>query len=149
MCFHHAKSNMASSGLRENVILTKILLTTDGTKMWVRSYGAKGVAPQGSTLLTRDVDVNCVPLCIVAEGVGPFWDSSSKVLLEMEGTSVLQDLIPDTGQLELPYVPIIRDGSLILMYISSFMVLVILCSSLPTMEKLSTLMQWSEVLPWS
>ena len=33
-------------------------------------------------------------------------DRNSKVLLKMEGRGVLQDLIPDVGQLELGYVPI-------------------------------------------
>ena len=33
-------------------------------------------------------------------------DGSSKVLLRMKGRGVLQDLIPDVGQLELAYVPI-------------------------------------------
>ena len=34
--FHHAKSNMASLGVKENAILTKIILTTDSTKICVK-----------------------------------------------------------------------------------------------------------------
>ena len=73
------------------------------------------------------------------EGCGPLWDGSSKVLLKMKGRGVLQDLIPDVGQLELPMF-LFRDGSLTLIYMASLMVLVMMSASPPTMEKLSTLM---------
>ena len=67
------------------------------------------------------------------------WDVISKVWLKEEGRGVLQDLFPAIGQLELAYF-FLRDVSLTLMYMTSLMVLVILCAFLPTMEKLSTLM---------
>ena len=39
---------------------------------------------------------------------GPFLGAAVKVLLEMEGRDVLQDLIPNVGQLELVYLPLKR-----------------------------------------
>ena len=40
--FCHAQTNMASSGLRKNVMLIKFILTTDGTDVCVReTHGAK------------------------------------------------------------------------------------------------------------
>ena len=99
---------MAPLGIRVNVILTKIILTTDGTKICAKKHMVvRECIPQGRTTLTTDVDVNCVPLPMVDEGCSPLWDGSSKVLLRR--------------------------------YIASFMVLVTLCTSLSTMEKLSTL----------
>ena len=44
---------------------------------------------------------------------------------------------------------LLRDGSLILMDMASLMVLSMFCVSLPTMEKLSTLVSWPVVLAWS
>ena len=44
---------------------------------------------------------------------------------------------------------LLRDGSLTLMNIVSLMVLVMLCASLPTMEKLSMFMQFPDVLSCS
>ena len=53
--------HMASSGLRENVILTKIILTTDGTNKVQREIWSQGGwHPQGRTIRTTDVDVNHV-----------------------------------------------------------------------------------------
>ena len=60
------------------------------------------------------------------------------MLFEMKGRSVGQDLIPYVRQLELTSVPI--KGWIIVPYMASVMVLVMLCTSLPTMEKLSTIM---------
>ena len=52
----------ASSGLRENVILTKIILTTNVTKIFVKRDRVPGNGiHNGRTILIRDVDVICVP----------------------------------------------------------------------------------------
>ena len=65
--------------------------------------------------------------------------ATAKVLLEMEGRGVLQDLIQNVGQLELTYVPII--GQIIDPDVHSLLdgPGTTVCS-LPTMEKLSILM---------
>ena len=52
------------------------------------------------------------------------------VLLKVEGRGVKQDCIPYVEQLELPMF-VVRNGSLILMYMASFMALVMLCASYP------------------
>ena len=44
---------------------------------------------------------------------------------------------------------LLRDGSLIIMNMASFMVLVMVCDSLPTVEKLSSLVRCPKVLVWS
>ena len=44
---------------------------------------------------------------------------------------------------------LLRDRSMILIYLASLMVLVMSCTSLPSMEKWSKLMQCLEMLPWS
>ena len=44
---------------------------------------------------------------------------------------------------------LLRDGSLTLMYMATLMVLVILCISIPTMEKFFTVMQRLKALTWS
>ena len=65
---------MASSGLRENVILIKIILTPQmASKLCVKGdMVLRGDSiPQGRTILTSDVDVNSVPLLMVVEGVWP------------------------------------------------------------------------------
>ena len=62
------------------------------------------------------------------------------LLLIMEGWGVLQDLIPDVGQLELSYVPIKRciiDPDVHGLFDGPFNT----GDSLPTIEKLSTLIQ--------
>ena len=81
-----------------------------------------------------------MPLAIVAEGCGPLWKSRSKVSLKMEGRGILQDLIPDMGHLEFGYVSV-KGWIIDPVSMASLMVLVIVCASIPTMEKLSTLMQ--------
>ena len=50
----------------KNVILTKIRLTTEGTKVCAKGYIVLmvGGTPHRRTVLARDVDVNCVPLPI-------------------------------------------------------------------------------------
>ena len=48
---------MTSSGLREIVILTKILLTTDDMKYCAKGDTVLGWHPQRRTMLSRDVDV--------------------------------------------------------------------------------------------
>ena len=63
-----------------------------------------------------------------------------QVLLKMEGRGVLQDLIPNVGQLELAYVPIM--GWIIDPDVQGFLDGPgNMYTSLPIMEKLSTLMQ--------
>ena len=62
------------------------------------------------------------------------WNS----LLQLEVWGVEQDLIPYMGQMVLPNV-LLSDGSLTLIYMASLMVLLMVCDSLPTMEKLSNL----------
>ena len=57
----------------------------------------------------------------------------------MEGRGVEQDIVPYVGQLELANVPV-EAWIKTLMYMVSLMVLVVLCASLSTMDKLSTLM---------
>ena len=57
----------------------------------------------------------------------------------MEDRGIEQDLIRYAGQLELANIAI--EGWIIdLLYMASLMVLVMLCASLPTVERLSTLM---------
>ena len=59
-------------------------------------------------------------------------------LIEMEGRVIKQDLMPYVRQQELANIPI--EGQIIdLDYMASLMVVVILCASLPTVEKLPTL----------
>ena len=100
---------MASLGLRENVILTKFILTTDGTKVCAKGnmVPSRWHSP-GKDHTYQNVDVKCVvPYHIVAErSVTHCGMATAKVLLEMEARGVLQDLIPNVGQLECAYVPI-------------------------------------------
>ena len=84
----------------------------------------------------------CDPL--VCPEVGPLW-IHSKILPEMEGRAVLQDLIPDMNSLNLPRLQL-RDGPLSLMNTVSMMVVVKPCTPLPAVVKLCTLMQCSEML---
>ena len=71
------------------------------------------------------------------------------MLLEMEGRGVKQDLIPNVRQLEFSNVPV--KGWIIdsLICMAFMMVLEVLCTSLSTIEKLFTLMEYREELPWS
>ena len=104
---------MASSGLRENVILTKIILTTDGTNGCVK--GDTWCQGGFGTSLVQDhanqcflCNTSCVaPLPCVAEGsLDPLWGAIDRILLEMEGRGVEQDLIPYERQLALENVSV-------------------------------------------
>ena len=58
---------MVLSGLGENVMLNKIILTTDGTRKCVKG----DLVPKGGTIHTG-VDVDCVPLYLQClRGVWP------------------------------------------------------------------------------
>ena len=95
-------------------------------------------------------EVICVSLylLVIRRECGPLWEADAKVLLEMEGREVLQDLIPKVGQLKLASVPV-KGWLLALMYTASLMVMVMLSASIPMMEKVPTLMKWPYMLPWS
>ena len=123
---------MASSGLRENVILMKITLLTDRTKICAKGdMSLRAWHPQKDHTCQR-----CRCKLMAPYLLWPFWVGSSKVSLKIEGGVALQDLMPDVRQLELVYVPV--KGWM--MYMTSLMLLVILCTSLLTIKKLSTLM---------
>ena len=87
-------------------------------------------------------------LLVTGRKVWPSVGSAAKVLPEMEVEKSYRTLSQMWGSWNLAMF-LSRDGSLTLIYMTSLMVLVILCTSLPNMEKLSTLMQWPEVLPWA
>ena len=93
--FHHANSNMAPSGLRENIILT-----IDGTNPW--QMGETQCQRETATPWedhTHQCEVMC-PLSMCRGGKGPSWSGSSRVLLKIECMDILQNLIPDMVQLE-------------------------------------------------
>ena len=85
---------MAFSDLRENVILTKIIFTTDGTNGYVKgkTWCERGVGtPWCRTILTSAVGLMqaCSPLFCVAEGGWAHCrKAAARVLLEMEGRDV-------------------------------------------------------------
>ena len=77
---------------------------------------------------------------------GELWSVGSKVLLKMEFRGVLQDLYQMWGNWNLPR-SLLRDRSLTLITIASLIILAVLCASLSSIEKMSTLMLCPEVLP--
>ena len=113
---------MASSGIVENIILTKIIFTTDGTNGCVKGdtwcKGGLGT-PWCGTILIRVVSVMqgvwLLPPYVAEEGMGQVWLAAENMLLEMEGKGVKQDLIPDVGKWNSPMF-LLWDGSLTLMY---------------------------------
>ena len=145
---------MAFSGLRENVILTKIILTTEGTNGYAKSdtWCERGVwHPWWRTILTSAVIVKQAvqPPAPVAEGgVGQCGGNWRWFVTWDRGQGCWVGLHSIYGSLEIADVPV-KGWSLTLMNIASFMVLVMLYASLPTTEKFSTLMWWPEMLTWS
>ena len=98
---------MSSSGLRENGILTKVILTTYGTKIYVEE---DMVLRDGSPGEDHTYQSYRCQLCASSQlwlmGVWSIVGWQQQGMLMIGGRGVLQDLIPDVGQLELAYAPI-------------------------------------------
>ena len=127
-------------------------LTTDGTSMCLMETGAKKKGEFGTPLGVGRTILNnmknvCAPCVCNNEGVVYCWLVLKGYLRWRVGVSCRT-----SSQMWCNwYLPrfLLRDESLTLMNMASLMVLVTTCTSLPTMEMLSTLMQWSvDWLSW-
>ena len=85
-------NSMASSHLRENVILTKVIFTTDGTNGCVKGdiRSTEGIwyplVEKHLPVLLVQCKQIVVPIpCVADGGVDPLWVATDGVLLEMEG----------------------------------------------------------------
>ena len=141
MCFSH-ENNVVLSGLRENIILTNYILTTDGTNGYAKgdTWCQRGILQppvQDHSYQCCWCNTSCVvpsPLC----GRGRCWPI---VVWQLRVRCFLRwgpGVFSRTswymwGSWNLP-IHLLRNGSLTLMYMVSFMALVLLCTSLPTME---------------
>ena len=171
-------NNMASSGLWENVIFTKMVLTIDSTigcvmsSTWCQNvwHQSDDAGPHTYPML-RCVYTECRPLCFPCPSskwyvLGTFhpdnvegfsWFGSSgllnKTYVLIHHIRVEHYLLNQTSSYmwdnwNFPMF-LLSDWSLTLIYIASLMVLVRVFYSLPMTEKLSNLVWWPEVLTWS
>ena len=103
---------------------------------------------------TTDADMNplCGPLCAAGlDGVGPVmsaWLYGRRVYLRCRPVVLSRKSFNMWDSWNLPMF-LLRDGSYTLIIMASLMVLVVVCDSLLTMEKLSNLVWLHEVLAWS
>ena len=141
--------------------LPKFILITDDTVGCVMSdtwckiawHQIVGVGPHTCPMLWG-VDTNCEPLCplLTKRGCGPCtvstWRCERIGSIWVGGQGCWTWPHPICGAARTSQF-LLRDGSLTLMYMGSLMVIAMLCNSLPTMEKLSTLVGSPAVLVWS
>ena len=90
---------MALSGLRENVVCIKILLTTDGTNgyaksdMWCQRWFWQPLVRDYTSVVGVTQAVQSPVPCVAEAGVGPVWGATEGVLSEMKGRDVEQDVL--------------------------------------------------------
>ena len=149
---------MTYVGLWENVILIKIILTTDG----IIGYAKRGTwyhdVRHQLMMLQDPINTKCwwCKQCILAGCTadvlycGPCAVGLVNLrgrVFEVEVKGIEQDLIPYVGHLACASVPV--EGWIIDFYGHGLLVPAMVCDSLPTMEKMSNLLWWPEVLAWS
>ena len=123
--------------------LPKHLLTIDGTSIYLMYTGDKmgnggeWVPPGGRTMLTNMMKIVCIPH--VCHGTWPIEERGGMGYLKWSDEVSCWTSSQIWGSLYFPRF-LLRYGSLMQRSMVSIMVLVMLCVSLPTIEKQSTLM---------
>ena len=150
-------NNMASGGLWENVIVNKNTLATDGiieckSDTWCQIVWhlmlVQDHIPTCAVWCWHKIS-SCLHPCATGRGCRPsaVRNLSEGYLKWREGVlNRTSSHMWDNWNLSMF---LLRDGSLTLKYIAPLIVLVMLGTSLPTMEKLFTLVWWPVVLALS